>query len=89
MKARHKGMKKAIGGGIVAKDVMAENGGGNPDVKTEAKEKTVGKLPGGMAKGRLDRARGGRVHRSAGGAADKSPLSANSSKNPITSAGKC
>jgi hypothetical protein len=85
MKHRHKmkPVKKAIGGGMVAKDPMPMDAGGNKDVEAEAKSKTVGMIPGGMAKKRLDRARGGRV------GADKSPLSANSSKSPITSAGKC
>lgn len=82
-KARHKMAKKAMGGGIKDKDGKPEDGGGNPDVMAEAKSKTVGMLPGGVGKKRLDRARGGRV------GADKSPLSASSSKHPITSAGKC
>lgn len=81
-KARHM-KKKAIGGGVVAKDPVPENAGGNADVETEAKTKTVGVIGDKGARKRLDRARGGRV------GADKSPLSANSSKNPITSAGKC
>jgi len=83
MKHRHKASKKAMGGGVVAKDPMPAEAGGNKDVEAEAKSKTVGMIPGGMAKKRLDRARGGRV------GADKSPLSASSSKSPITSAGKC
>lgn len=82
MKHRHK-MKKASGGGVVDKSPAAEDGGGNPDVMKEAKAKTVGMIDGGPARKRLDRARGGRV------GADKSPLSSSSSKNPITSAGKC
>ncbi len=80
-KHRHKMSKKAMGGGVTDKDPA--DAGGNKDVETEAKSKTVGALPGGMAKRRLDRARGGRV------GADKSPMSSSSSKNPITSAGKC
>jgi len=85
MKHRHKmkSAKKAMGGGVVAKDPMPMVAGGNKDVVDEATSKTVGMIPGGMAKKRLDRARGGRV------GADKSPLSASSSKPPITSAGKC
>lgn len=83
MKHRHKSAKKAMGGGVVAKDPTPMDAGGNKDVEAEAKTKTVGMIPGGMAKKRLDRARGGRV------GADKSPLSASSSKHPITSAGKC
>jgi len=84
MKHRHKAHKgKATGGGVMEKDPPAENGGGNPDVESEAKAKTVGMLPGKGAARRLDRKRGGRV------GADKSPLSASSSKNPMTSAGKC
>ena len=82
MKHRHKVSKKA-GGGAVDKDPVPADAGGNKDVESEAKAKTVGMIPGGPAKKRLDRARGGRV------GADKSPMSASSSKNPITSAGKC
>lgn len=82
-KHRHKMAKKAIGGGVVAKDPMPQNAGGNPPVEAEAKTKTVGMIGDKTARKRLDRARGGRV------GADKSPLSASSSKNPITSAGKC
>lgn len=83
MKHRHKMSKKAMGGGVDDKDPVPSDAGGNKDVEAEAKAKTVGMIPGGMAKKRLDRARGGRV------GADKSPLSASSSKHPITSAGKC
>lgn len=80
-KIRHKS-KKAMGGGVTDKDPMPSDAGGNKDVEAEAKTKTVG-IAGPPARKRLDRASGGRV------GADKSPLSASSSKHPITSAGKC
>lgn len=83
MKHRHKASKKAMGGGVTDKDPVPTDAGGNADVEAEAKARTVGMIPGGIAKKRLDRARGGRV------GADNSPMSSNSSKNPITSAGKC
>lgn len=80
-KARHKA-KKAMGGGVSDQDTMPADGGGDPNVKTEAKAKTVG-IIGDAGRKRIDRARGGRV------GADKSPMSASSSKHPISSAGKC
>ena len=83
MKAKHKFGKKAMGGGITDVDPVPADAGGNKDVAKEAKAKSVGAIPGGPAKKRLDRASGGRV------SADKAPMSSSSSKNPITSAGKC
>lgn len=84
MANRHKMAKSGkIAGGVVAKDPMPMDAGGNKDVEKEAKAKTVGTIGGDKAARRLDRARGGRV------GADKSPLSASSSKHPMSSAGKC
>lgn len=83
MKNRHKAKGKASGGGVTDTDPMPADAGGEPAVKKEAKAKAVGPIDGGIAPRRLDRARGGRV------GADKSPLSASSSKHPTTSAGKC
>lgn len=83
-KARHKGMaKRAMGGGVKDKEATPANASGNPSVEKEAKAKTVAPLGGEGAKKRLDRARGGRC-----GGSDTSPMSASSSKNPMTSAGK-
>lgn len=71
-RARHK--KKADGGGITMSGGK-EDGGGNPAVISEAKERKKGgkvKMAGAKAKHRLDRPgrkRGGRV------GADGSPLS--------------
>jgi hypothetical protein len=79
---KHRGKKAKMHNGVMAKEPTPANAGGNADVEKEAKAKTVG-IIGGAAPKRLDRARGGRV------GADKSPLSASSSKHPITSAGKC
>lgn len=80
-KMRHKS-KKSHGGGVMDKDPTPSVAAGNKDVVEEAKTKTVG-IVGPPARKRLDRASGGRV------GADKSPLSANSSKHPMSSAGKC
>jgi len=79
---KHRGKKAKMHGGVMAKDPTPASAGGNADVEKEAKAKTVG-IIGDAAPKRLDRARGGRV------GADKSPLSASSSKHPTTSAGKC
>ena len=92
MKHRHAMKKRAEGGSVVPNSPQNEtdgepkDAGGSPGVKKEAKAKKAGFVDGGTAKSRMDRpARksGGRV------GSDKSPLSASSSANPMTSAGKC
>lgn len=56
---------KAAGGGVDVEDPSAEDGGGDPAVKKEAKKKTVGKIDGEKESSpRMDRpgrASGGKV----------------------------